>query len=223
MKLVERVLERRSTTTINEFEEKYSHGFDNTAGPGHISGYYQWIDKVMQAQVYNYGKRLLFDVTVPEPGTNYILAQTAANQESQLLSEPPPFTLTADEISETNYAFWAWRYEVGGLEAPPPPWKTISKPIDATVNQSPHESTKSDTLAIDDSYQAKYAYVTRSLFWVNNDTGVAAGPSCQLLVGSNFLDLIATGGGTIDMEDEVGSVPISYAAYKTELLSVSRV
>src|SRR5437762_1851681 len=56
-KLVERVLERRSTTTINEFEEKYSHGFDNTTGAGHISGYYQWIDKVMQAQVYNYGKR----------------------------------------------------------------------------------------------------------------------------------------------------------------------
>ena len=29
-KLVERVLERRSVTTITEFEEKYSHGFDNS-------------------------------------------------------------------------------------------------------------------------------------------------------------------------------------------------
>ena len=69
--LVERVLERRTTTTITEFEEQYSHGFDNTNGAHHISGFYQWIDKVMQAQVYNYGKRLLFDITVPEPGTEF--------------------------------------------------------------------------------------------------------------------------------------------------------
>jgi hypothetical protein len=87
-KLVERVLERRSVTTISEFEEKYSHGFDNTLGAGHISGYYQWIDKVMQAQVYNYGKRLLFDVTVPEPGTNFILAQTNAKDQGQSLVKP---------------------------------------------------------------------------------------------------------------------------------------
>ena len=41
-KLVERVLERRTTTTITEFEEKYSHGFDNTNGTGHVRGFYQW-------------------------------------------------------------------------------------------------------------------------------------------------------------------------------------
>jgi hypothetical protein len=219
-KLVERVLERRSTTTINEFEEKYSHGFDNTAGSGHISGFYQWIDKVMQAQVYNYGKRLLFDVTVPEPGTNYILAQGALDQTTQNLKEPPPFTLTADQIDENNYALWAHKYEVGGLEAPPPPWKTVSKAIDATVNQNPHESTKSETLAIDDGYRAKYAYVRRSYFWVDSATGINAAPVLQLVVGSNALDLTVTE-GHIDMASEVGSVPISYTAYKIELLAIN--
>src|SRR5207247_2986523 len=58
-KLVERILARRTVTTITEFEEKYSHGFDNTTGAGHITGYYQWLDKVSEAQVYNYGKRLI--------------------------------------------------------------------------------------------------------------------------------------------------------------------
>jgi hypothetical protein len=28
-----------------------------------ISGVYQWVDKVLQAQVYNYGKRMLFDIS----------------------------------------------------------------------------------------------------------------------------------------------------------------
>ena len=106
-KLVERMLERRTVTTITEFEEKYSHGFDNTGGAGHISGYYQWIDKVLQAQVYNYGKRLLFDVTVPEPATNFILAQTQTKDPGQTLEKPPPFTLSAFEIDEANYPIWA--------------------------------------------------------------------------------------------------------------------
>lgn len=88
----------------------------------------------MQAQVYNYGKRLLFDVTVPEPGTNFILAQAGAHQEAQSLVKPLPFTLTADQINEGNYAIWAQKYEVGGLEAAPSLLKTVSKAIDATVN-----------------------------------------------------------------------------------------
>ena len=75
-KLTERILERRTVTTITEFEEKYSHGFNNTRGTKHISGYYQWVDRVLQAQVYNYGKRLLFDVTVPEPDEFHPRADT---------------------------------------------------------------------------------------------------------------------------------------------------
>lgn len=217
-KLVERVLERRSTTTISEFEEKYSHGFDNTAGAGHVSGYYQWINKIMQAQVYNYGKRLLFDVTVPEPGTNYVLAQSSAHQEAQSLVKPPPFTLRADQINEGNYAIWAQKYEVGGLEAAPPPIKTVSKAIDATVNQNPHESSKSETMAIDDGYRAKYALVMVSLFWVDSDTGVSAGPHMKVLVGSNWIDPFVSI-GYVDMAGEIGSVAFAYEAYKVELIA----
>ena len=107
-KLVERVLERRTTTTITEFEEKYSHGFDNTdAAHDHISGCYQWIDKVMQAQIYNYGKRLLFDVTVPEPGTNYILAQTKATDQGQTLGSHRRSRSSPSQVTESNYAGWA--------------------------------------------------------------------------------------------------------------------
>lgn len=214
-KLVERVLERRSTTTISEFEEKYSHGFDNTNGAAHISGYYQWIDKVMQAQVYNYGKRLLFDVTVPEPGTNFILTQTKAADQGQNLEEPIPFTHSADQVNEGNYRTLAARYGATGLEPPPPPVKTVTKSFDATVAQGPHESSKSDTLAIDDGYRAQYALFQRSaLGWVTE------GLRWQFLIGSNWIDAFS-GTGYVDMSGEVGSVPLAYEAYQVEVLAAT--
>lgn len=214
-KLVERVLERRSTTTISEFEEKYSHGFDNTSGAAHISGYYQWIDKVMQAQVYNYGKRLLFDVTVPEPGTNFILTQTKAADQGQDLVEPIPFTHSANQINEGNYRTLAARYGATGLEPPPPPVKTVTKAFDATVAQSPHESSKSDTLAIDDGYRAKYAlFQCDYLGWLTD------GLQWKVLIGSNWIDAFSTT-GYVEMSDETGSVPIAYDAYQIELLAAT--
>lgn len=214
-KLVERVLERRSTTTISEFEEKYSHGFDNTNGSGHISGYYQWIDKVMQAQVYNYGKRLLFDVTVPEPGTNFILTQTKAVDQGQSLVEPVPFTHSADQINEGNYRTLGARYGATGLEPPPPPVKTVTKAFDATVATGPHEISKSDTLAIDDGYRAKYALFQRShLGWMTD------GRHWSFLIGSNGIDAFSPT-GYVDMSDETGSVPLAYEAYQVEVLSAT--
>jgi hypothetical protein len=36
------------------------HAFDNTAGTANISGVYQWATKVYQAQVFNYGLRVMY-------------------------------------------------------------------------------------------------------------------------------------------------------------------
>jgi hypothetical protein len=213
-RLVERVLERRTTTTISEFEEKYSHGFDNASPDAeNISGFYQWIDKVVQAQIYNYGKRLLFDITTPEPGTHFIVAQTLLADQGQLLEKPPRFTLLANQITESNYTGWAALYEVTGLEPPPAPVRTVTKAYDATMGQSPHESTKSDTLSIDDGYRAKYALVQRDMAYYE-------GGAFRVLVGSNWYDAF---GHTsyLTMAGEVGSVAIAYDAYQIELMALT--
>jgi hypothetical protein len=212
-KLTERVLERRTTTTITEFEEKYSHGFDNTNGAGNISGFYQWINKVTQAQVYNYGKRLLFDVMVPEPGTNFILMQTKAVNQAQSLTKPVPFTLKADEITEANYTIWGALYEVTGMDPPPPIIKTISKAYDSTMNQDPHEGSKSDTLTIDDGYTASYALFQENVIYWNNAMGA-------VLIGANYVDLMNPI-GYMHMSGEIDSVAISYSAYQMEQIAVN--
>jgi hypothetical protein len=208
-KLIERVLERRTVTTITEFEEKYSHGFDNTNGSGHINGFYQWLDKVLQAQIYNYGKRLLFDVTVPEPATNFILAQAQPTEGEQELEKPPAFTLNASEITEWNYVLWAKMYDATGLEPPPAPFKTATNAIDASVTQDPHESTKSASLAIDDGYRAKYARFSYDMvYYANARWGV--------LIGNNWMDVVTSPVFYMDMAGEIGSVAFGYEAYQVE-------
>jgi hypothetical protein len=214
-KLVERVLERRTTTTITEFEEKYSHGFDNTAGTGHISGFYQWIDKVMQAQVYNYGKRMLFDITVPEPGTNFILTQTANTDQGQSLTQPPLFTIRADEITEANYTIWAKNYDVTGLGPPPSPYATFSKPFDGVFTQDPHDTSKSDSIPIDPQYSAKKA--TMAGAWLLTGGGPAW---WQVQIGTKHLNVF-TDPPVLDMAGEVGSVGFAYYASEVEALSAN--
>ncbi|RNM13919.1 hypothetical protein [Nocardioides pocheonensis] len=204
-KVVERVLERRTTTTLSEFEEKYSHGFDNTKGAVNISGVYQWVDKVVQAQVYNYGKRMLFDVTLPEPATAFIVAQGTSKQEGQQLVKPAPFTLTADQITESNYTFWAAKYDVTGVEAPPPPYKTVTKSFDGVQPEDPHESSKSEELAIDEGFQAKYALIQCGYWYYD-------GAYWPMMIGSNFVDMMGPQ-GYADMSGEVGSVAFSYMTH----------
>ena len=213
-KLVERVLERRTVTTITEFEEKYSHGFDNSKGDGHINGLYQWLDKVVQAQIYNYGKRLLFDVTVPEPATNFILAQARPSEGEQALEKPAPFTLTASQIFEWNYAIYAKQYDATGLEPPPPPFKTISNPIDANATQAPHSSTKSAAIAIDNGYRARYALFAYDMWYhANARWGV--------LIGNNWMNVVASPLLYMDMSGEIGSVAFAYEAYQIENLAAT--
>lgn len=213
-KIVERVLERR-TTTIEEFEEKYLHSFTNVGdGARHISGMYQWINKVTQAQVYNYGKRLLFDVTVPEPATEYIITQSGVSDAEQALVKPVPFTINALQINEGNYAAYAKLYDVTGLEPPPPLVKTVSKGLDAAVAQSPHESTKSLELPIDDGYVAQYAYAGAS--WLGWDDR-----TFYFRIGSNWFNALSPSTSYYDLSGETSSVPVAYLAYQIELIAAT--
>jgi hypothetical protein len=212
--LTERVLERRTVTTLSEFEEKYAHGFDNTAGTGHITGFYQWLDKVSQAQVYNYGKRLLFDVTLPEPGTNYIVLQTSVQQAQTPLDKPPDFTATAFDINEGNYPIWAKLYDATGLEPPPPPVKTIVNPFDAVLSQDPYETSKSASIAIDDGYSAKYALFSYD-GWFRSQARLG------LLIGSNWMEVVNAPKYYLDMAGEVGSVAFAYEAHEVETIAAN--
>ncbi len=212
-KLVERVLERRTVTTVVEFEEKYSHGFDNTAGTDNISGYYQWVDRVLQTQVYNYGKRLLFDVTVPEPSTNFILAQTQSGDPGRELIKPAEFTALASDLDDVSYLTWAKQYDATGLEPPPAPTWVVVKTFGGTLSAPDFEGTGAETLAIQDGYRAKYSSFVK-------DAVQQAGAQFRVFVGSTFYDAL-TADQHRDLAGEEGSIGFAFDCRGIQVHSAS--
>ncbi|MFY2823810.1 hypothetical protein [Ruegeria sp. MALMAid1280] len=125
-RITQRRRTQRSTTTLEEFEENNSHGFDNTSGDSHAIGVYQWLDRIYDMQVYDYGLRMMFDFTVLEPSTMYLKAVESQIVKPGGMKEPKKFKLRPDEITESNYTTYVARYAAEGVEAPPPLQRTLA-------------------------------------------------------------------------------------------------
>lgn len=103
-KVTETVRQQVTSRTIEIFEEDEEHGFDNKNGQKNISGLYQWINKVYEAQVYNYGSRLLFDLMIPEPAS-FLLDAVAEKDQNDSIKPPEPFVLILNDPFNPN----SWR------------------------------------------------------------------------------------------------------------------
>jgi hypothetical protein len=92
-KAVSRVASRtateRSTTKTFETEERNEHTFDNVGGQGHVSGIYRWVDKRYEAQVFNYGKRMMFEFVLPEPAAFLVEQRLRAFEATVALPDRP--------------------------------------------------------------------------------------------------------------------------------------
>lgn len=53
--------------TTDRFTEQNIHDFDNRLGENHVSGVYRFINSIYQNQIYNYGKRMMYEFMIPEP------------------------------------------------------------------------------------------------------------------------------------------------------------
>jgi hypothetical protein len=175
-KLTERIKEVLQTKVTEVLEELEDQNFDNAKGAANISGVYRWVEKVYTAQMFNYGKRLLFDLTVPEPAAFLI---QAANKASAAGAPVPPPPLTLDgtpaakplrpsDLSESvsngmdpNPAFYGnfvSRYQVTGVTPPPSLYITVAKAF-AERETDNNDIRIDDTIRIDDGYQAATIHV----------------------------------------------------------------
>jgi len=87
-RIVTKVKQERIEKIIEEFEENNKHGFDNTKGDKHVVGVYRWVDKVFKNQIFNYGKRLMFEFMIPEPAKLHVLGMTENTPSSKKLEAP---------------------------------------------------------------------------------------------------------------------------------------
>ncbi len=191
-KLSERIRTERITKTLKEFEDKNKHEFrNNHAESDHIVGIYQWINSVYEAQMFDYGARLFFDIMVPEPALLYIKSLEALKKRDSI-TPPPPFTidprredskpLSPDHISVDNYKDLAALYKAPDVEPPPPLYRNISttfhfdKPIPEQSDEGEIPTAtiaKGRTLDIPKDYSAVYYrvsyYGVKGVVIVGND------------------------------------------------------
>ncbi len=106
-RVVQKVSTRRTSIMLREFEENNTHGFDNTAGDQHITGVYRWVDKIYKNQLVNYGKRLIYEFTVPEPSRFFKEAIKKRMEDgdanaNDMVEPVPPVTLESQGINSAS-------------------------------------------------------------------------------------------------------------------------
>jgi hypothetical protein len=136
-RVVEKMTYKRTSRMLREFEETDKHGFDNRAGEQHVTGIYRWVDKIFENRLINYGKRLMYDFTIPEPAKNFkhwIKMQQGSGSND--VGVPPVAPIApgarginnATDINRWNYADIAGLYDAK-VEACPPQHIDIGKAI----------------------------------------------------------------------------------------------
>lgn len=104
-KVNERVRTERITKILKENETKDLHSFTNVLVEGatedldQISGIYQFVDKIYEAQVFNYGKRQMFDLMIPEPASYlHFLNNSDSNISDHDFKAPPLLKINPFDI-----------------------------------------------------------------------------------------------------------------------------
>jgi hypothetical protein len=121
----------RTSTRSHEAHETRRHVFDNTKGKKHTSGMYQWVNKKYRAQVFNYGKRLMYEFIVHEPAALLIESRMAAFNGTLQVPQPPVKPappelpqwvqeLTPDTITLLKFHELSLSYDLSDLTYPAP-------------------------------------------------------------------------------------------------------
>lgn len=185
-----KISEERISKIIHEVNLTNVHEYDNrgkvtetdnpdAARPQHITGVYRWVDKKMKNQIYNYGKRTMFEFMIPEPARLHRIATAITGNTLVAPTDPrkadAPYKM-ANTTSATKelLEYWANVYGVNLTEEP----KNKEQILNA--NGSPKSEGTGvffdSNLEILENYEAKSAMLNwhftkqrnRSGFWEGN-------------------------------------------------------
>ena len=241
-KVEERVLERRTLTSLAETEETNTHGIDNKGGQGNVVGIYRWLDKIYEAQILNYGERGMFEFTVPEPAALYLHAMSNSPPPGVTLDIPQapeaneqgfPFDpavddpdqrqrLCPDHINEATYQAWLSRYDVTDLDPPPQPEVLIGKSYrEPASSEADVQLQRAEDIEIPEDYKQDYV-ATHAYTLLDNPIprNVSCSPheyALNVAVGKHSLELDNCGGSpsaSYSLNSESGHIPIAITLRK---------
>jgi hypothetical protein len=113
----ERVGRQRFRNMLSEVQETTIHR--QSAEGANVIGQYRWVEKVYQAQVFNYGARAMYEIMLPKPAAmfTHLLAHTGQHGAIAGAAPVKPALRPAD-ITESTWTWFAARH---GVSLPPPP------------------------------------------------------------------------------------------------------
>jgi hypothetical protein len=191
-RVVERVIQTRTTTQILENDDRDVHSFRNTdRAARNRSGIYRSVEAVCDVWMENYGKRLMLEFLLPEPGAGVrsalATARNAGSPEAAAGPEPAfptvavngeTLPLTANLLTIANYLDMAALVGAGDVQPPPPQTKMLAATLEqATKDEDPY--LKSTTIQVPDGYKAT-SWTASGAAEINNRVG---GPTSLVILG----------------------------------------
>ncbi|MFK7747271.1 MAG: hypothetical protein AB8B65_02660, partial [Kordia sp.] len=219
-RVVQRVKEERITKIIEEYEENNTHGFDNRKGDKHVVGVYRWVDKVYKNQIYNYGRRLMYEFAIPQPSKLHRLAMTEmgdGNTDTMELNEPiDPRTVViggqtiadASMITASNYKKLAAKYNA---ELTEPPIEEMYVGHAFSYQATEVISNNHERFGEDVNYELPEGYYTykAKANWADSIDGPSN--STKIIVGGV---LMTHKNVEKDVAKHVGHIPISFSSHQ---------
>ncbi|PSK89538.1 hypothetical protein [Taibaiella chishuiensis] len=225
-RVIQKTSEQQIHRVLEEFEEINKHTLNNVGGADHIVGLYRWVDKIYEAKVVNYGRRLMFEFMVPDPGAfhRYAMSTPIASQVSiakpldpiadiQAIQQKFPGIAplkSADNIDRGNYLFWAGLYNAN-VSAPPADYQVVA--IGKSQTRVANDGTTSDAfsytdLIVPDGYKAMTAYISMVRGGSKNPSNVAWS---TVNVGYNgyFVGNNGSLNASFALNNETGMIPVS--------------
>ncbi|SFT55176.1 hypothetical protein SAMN05421857_1535 [Chryseobacterium formosense] len=179
---MERVLTKinkeRVQKIIKEYTETNVHEFDNrgkvtdtnnpdAAQPKHITGVYRWVDKKMKNQIYNYGKRTMFEFMIPEPARLHKLATFVTKENIKEPIDPRKaegiWKMTdSKSATEQQIKYWADYYGVTITQLPES--SIIYTAETGQQNLDNSAAPRTLNLTIPTNYKGYEAYITYAFY-----------------------------------------------------------
>lgn len=148
----EKVREQTTRRLVEEVEELNRHRLDATGFDEHVAGMYQWLNKIYEAGVFDYGIRVMYDFMLPEPAAWFIWSLSQQTDGTEALKVPPTFELDAADIDE-DYEELVALYEAVDVPPPPEPFITVSVQKSGGPNPEKGPFVDSDMATIPDGYE----------------------------------------------------------------------
>ncbi|MHA6892360.1 hypothetical protein [Ralstonia pseudosolanacearum] len=234
---------------LMESEERNKDSIDNSfPSADHRAGIFYWVNKVSHAQVFNYGKHMMFDMIVPEPAALFKALYDAKMSNDQKETEPPKPEIDISAIKPDTYAGYLNQYAISTTDDITPPDEEVVVSIAIAQNLARPDDNKcmafSSTDAkvdIPEGYAANVAHYDIRCSCgdpagtdKNDEVAVSVnlGDHCLLTerldewadgaqAGNKAAWVAVAPGGSLQMQDETGTLTVAVAGFSTLPISLS--